>query len=153
MTVTTVGSDTFESDTIILIRDFIRDNLTDPISGTRQTKSKFVMTSYPQRPVQYPLVTIKAMDFSSKKLGMQSTAQQMSMSIEIRIWARNVKERAELNQSLHTLLRENQFEATGPSNTNNLHNFDLISSIEIDEEGQRGIKSKVNTYQYFAIIT
>jgi|TARA_R100000501_G_C2596826_1_gene95098 hypothetical protein len=152
MTVTTVTSSKFISDPTILVRDFLRDNITDPISSSRQSNSKFVVTSYPQRPVQYPIITVKSEDFTSKNLGMQSTNQQMSIKLEIRMWAKNEKQKDELTQEVHTALKNNQFQADGPSSTNNLHDFDLISSVNIDEEGQRGIKSKVNTYQWFAII-
>tara|TARA_Y100000310_G_scaffold118526_1_gene117412 strand:+ start:266 stop:724 length:459 start_codon:yes stop_codon:yes gene_type:complete len=152
MTVTTVTSSKFISDPTILVRDFLRDNVTDPISSTRQTTSKFVMTSYPQRPVQYPIITILSTDFSSTNLGMRSTNQQMSITLEIRVWGRNEKEKDEIAQEVHDELRGNQFQTTGPSEANNLHNFDLVSSVNVDEDGQRGIKSKVMTYKWFAIL-
>lgn len=151
--VTTVGSDTFIADTVKLIRDFLRTNLTDPISSTRQTNSKFVMTSYPQRPATYPIVTVRVINSDTTRLGLQSTHMRVNMSIEIRVWAKSEKQKDTISQQVVTKLRDNQFASSGPAVEQNLHQLTLQSSVNVDEEGEAGIKSRVHTYGYFAILT
>ena len=56
-----VSKDTILLDTLFYIKKDLLDNLTDPLAA-RSASSKFVMTSYPQRPVNYPLITIKAIN-------------------------------------------------------------------------------------------
>ena len=58
MTISSVGTTTFLADTIMLIRIEIQDNITDPISSTRPSSEKFVVTAYPQRGVSYPIITV-----------------------------------------------------------------------------------------------
>ena len=52
-------SSTFLADTLLFIRNFLDSNITDPISGSRAGRDRFVMTSYPQRDVKYPIITVK----------------------------------------------------------------------------------------------
>ena len=49
-------------DITVLLRDLLLAQLTDPVSHTGN--QKFVMTSYPQRPVKYPIVTVSQLSFS-----------------------------------------------------------------------------------------
>ena len=55
----TVETNTFIRDIIFFIKNDLASNITDPIVGSRASGSSFIMTSYPQKQVQYPLITIK----------------------------------------------------------------------------------------------
>lgn len=138
--VTEVNSNTFLTDVIILIRDKLNSNITDPLSGSRAGNERFVMTSYPQRAVNYPIITV--VDNSPNqisRLGMQSEETSMRLNIEIRIWARNIIERDTLFQEIYTFMREDQF-GTNSSTSQNLHDFGFNSVVNIDETS---VKSKV----------
>ena len=152
MTITEISTNTFIADTIILIRDDLRDNITDPISSIRPSTEKFVMTSYPQRAVTYPIITIKDTDVEGSRLGMRSEMHYMRMELEIRVWARNVKERDELTQDVLNQLRSTQFSGASPKTDAGLHDFTPLSIVNIDEPGDAGPKTKVIQCEYFEII-
>ena len=137
----------FLSDILYFIKNDLVGNITDPLTG-RTSNSKFIMTSYPQRAVQYPLVTIKVINQEAKRAGMQTEAMDMSVNIEIRIWARNQKEKDELATSVYKRLRDIQFTETTGSEANNIHDFQLLSATEIDENGEGTPKSRILQIRY-----
>ena len=140
MTITEVSSSTFIADVVNLIKDKLNTNITDPIASSRTGNDKFVMTEYPRRPVKYPIITVR--DISTRqesRLGMSSEGTLMRLGIEIRIWARNVKERDELFDSVYDYLRTNQLDTDGLIDAN-LHDFKLASAVNVSEEN---IRSKV----------
>ena len=147
----TIEAATFVRDILYYIKTDLSSNVTDPIASTRGTKSKFVMTSYPSRAVEYPLITIKANNYTAGRAGMQTSAMDMNITIEVRIWARNTKERDTLFTSVFNRLRSIQFTATTGSIANYLHDFNMPSALEIDEEGDQAIKSKIMevTYRFY----
>jgi len=152
MAITSVNSTTFLADTIILIRDKLRSNITDPLSSSRIAIEKFVLTAYPKNPVTYPVITVIDRGISQpQRLGMGSEATAINITLEIRIWGRNVKERDELFDDIYNYLRENQLDATTGLVASNLSGFQLLSAINIDEEGEQGIKSKVMEVRFLFI--
>lgn len=145
-----VASATILRDTIFYIKDWLDGEVTDPISSTRSAVEKFIMTSYPARAVTYPIITIK--DVNSEgvtQLGFQSEAMQHYVTMEVRVWARNVKERDDLADSVYSKLKDNQIGATGTSQAADLHDFRLLSSINIDDPN--GPKSKVMTFRFLFV--
>ena len=145
-----VAKATILQDTLYFMKADLTANITDPISSKRSAKSKFIMTSYPQRPVQYPLITIKATNVEALRAGMQTTAQDILITLEIRIWARNEKEKDGLYEDILNRLSAIQFTAGG-STKSELHDLILGSAVEVDEEGASGaqvIKSRVITCSY-----
>ena len=153
MAITEVNSATFLADTINLIRDKIKTNITDPIVTIRPAHEKFVLTSYPKRSVTYPIITITDRGILQPgRLGMASEGTVLNMNIEVRIWARNVRERDELTQEVYDYLRTNQLDNVTGLADSNLHDFTLSSAVNIDEEGEAGIRSKVCEYNFLIII-
>ena len=146
MAITSICSATFTADLVNYIRDALNTNITDPLS--RSLPERFVMTEYPRRKVRYPIITV--MDMGSRQeapLGMGSEGTIMRLGIEIRIWARNVKERDELFDSIYDYLRTNQL--TGDDITGaNLHDFNLDSVVNVSEDN---VKSKVCEIAYLFI--
>ena len=152
MAITSVSSQTFLADAVNLIRDKLRNNITDPISSKRTGNEKFVLTSYPQRPVKYPIITVvDSGTVQPARLGMQSEGTVITLTLEIRIWARNVKERDELFDSVYNWLRTNQFGGSDALTDAKLHDFTLVSAVNVDEPGESGIKSKVMEVQFLFI--
>jgi len=149
--VTAISGPTFISDTLIFTRDVLRDNITDPLS---RNGSNFVFTSYPRDDFkfQYPIITVKEDGFSQiQRLGMQSEAAAMRMPIEVRVWARNEKEKDTISQDVFNFLKKNQFGTGSISTDVELHDFTLVNSNNVDEDGSAGIKSKVMEYSYLYI--
>jgi len=148
-----VASSTLISDTVLFVRNLLRTNVTDPIGGNRSSTSKFVMTSYPRRKVEYPLITVKLTDLISSKLGMQTDDQLVNSELEVRVWARNVQERDELTQQVYTVLRTKQSTATTGSYANSLNDFAVTSMTDVDEDGEQAIRSKIIMIKYMFIST
>ena len=144
-----VQTSTLLADSIFYVKNFLSSNITDPI--TRPTAERFVMTSYPTRPVRYPLITIKDINsFDLGALGFQSEAAQYYIDIEVRVWGRNVAERDQIAQEIYNDLKANQIGTSGTSQANNLHDFKLLSMINIDEDA---VKSKVMTFRFLFVAT
>jgi len=145
-----VQTATILRDTIFYIKDFLDGEITDPISN-RPTNQKFIMTSYPTRATTYPLITIKDTNsYDSQTLGFQSEASQHYIEIEIRVWAKSTKQRDDMADQIYQKLKDNQIGASGTSQANDIHDFQLLSSVNVDEPE---IKSKVMSFKFLFIAT
>ncbi len=144
MAITSVSSSTFVADTVNYIRDRLKAQTFTGV-GTR------VYTSYPKVGVIYPMITVVDSGISQPiRLGMQSEGTVITLPLEIRIWAKNVKSRDELFDAVYDYLRTNQFSGDDITGAN-LHDFRLNSVVNVDEPGEAGIKSKVMEVQYLFI--
>jgi|SRR3972149_8713679 len=143
-----VSSVNFIADILFFIKNDFLSSITDPISSIRNSESRFIMTSYPQRTVQYPLITIKLINQEGKRAGMQTTAMDVIANIEIRVWARNQKEKDDLSTEIYKRLRDIQFTSSTGSIANNLYEYQLISATEVDEPGENQPKSRVLQIRY-----
>jgi hypothetical protein len=146
-----VDADTLMRDILFFIKNDFTSNITDPIAGKRTAQSAFVMTSYPQRDVQYPIITIRITNVNALRAGMQTQNMDYTITVEIRIWARNQKEKDTLYNNALERLRTIQYTASTGSVANNLHDFNAISAVEVDEDGAGRPKSRVFevTYSFF----
>lgn len=146
---------TFISDSLKFIRDDLGSNIVDPISGSRATNERFVMTSYPKRAVNYPIVTVKSAGISDDhRLGMRNTGTWTSMLIEVRAWARNEKEKDALTEQIINRIRSNQFGTSGGSISDDfgLHDYKLMSVVSVDEDGEAAIKSSVMEFEFKTVL-
>ena len=141
-----VESATFIRDVLFFVKTELL-KITDPLTG-RSNQSSFVMTSYPQRFVQYPLITIKLTNQEALPAGMQVTSMDVTINIEVRVWGRNQKEKDELANGCYKGLRDIQFTANTGYIAKNLHDFRLVSSSELDEPGEDQPKSRILNIQY-----
>ena len=82
-------------------------------------------------------------------MGSEGTA--INITVEIRIWGRNVRERDELFDQVYTYLRTNQLDTSTGLVASNLSGFTLTSALNIDEEGENGIKSKVMEVRFLFV--
>ncbi len=75
---------------------------------------------------------------------MGSEGTILRLGVEIRIWARNVKERDELFDSVYDYLRTNQLSGDDLTAAN-LHDFSMGSVVNVSEAD---VKSKVVEINY-----
>lgn len=139
------------ADVLFFIKDDLDGQITDPISSTRGSNSKFIMTSYPSRAVKYPLITIKCTNIEAVRAGMQTTTQDITLSLEIRVWARDEKEKETIYTAVLNRLANIQFTSSTGSVENSLCDLLIASSVEVDEPGESGaqtIKSRILSLQY-----
>ena len=148
-----VTTATFLQDIVIFIRNYLRSNITDPLSRGAGGNT-FVMTSYPKRSVQYPIITVRATGIDTTRLGLQSEATWTNVTIEIRTWARNSKESDDLTQDVIISLKNAQF-GTGGTVEEGIYDFKLQSTVPVVEgEGEQNlVHSKIMTYSYKTILT
>jgi len=143
MSIEEVNSSTFLTDVIILIRDNLRNSIEDPI--IRPTNESFVMTSYPKNVVNYPIITVVDNGVIQQgKLGMGSQGTMLRITVEIRIWARNVVERDTLFNKIHDYFRTNQLNGDDLTGAN-LHDFYIGSVVNVPE---KDVQSKVMEVTY-----
>lgn len=149
MTVTPVSSGSILRDVLFFIKNYLSGAIPDPMSN-RPTNQDFIMTSYPTRPTTYPLITIKDLNMNAPQiLGFQSQAMVVHPSMEVRIWANTVATRDQLADKIFYNLKQNQIGAGSTSQSFNLHDFKLTSSVNVDDPD--GAKSKIQTYEYFFV--
>ena len=145
-----ISSATFISDTVLFIRDLLRSNITDPLSRTDGIG--FVMTAFPKRQTQYPLITVRNTNIDTTKLGMQSEQHWTTLELEVQLFARNAKESDELTDSIIAVLRTNQY-GTGSTDVEEIHGFIVSSIVPIVEvDGDNTVHRKVLTVVYKVII-
>lgn len=140
MTITSVRSSTFMADLVVFLRDKLKTNIT--------SVSSRVYTSYPKRNVIYPMITVT--DSGSRqegKLGMSSEGTILRLGVEIRVWARNVKERDEIFGEIYDYLRTNQLSSDDITGAN-LHDFSMDSVVNVSEPD---VKSKVMEVTYLFV--
>lgn len=142
----------FLGDIIRFVRDDLRTNITDPLN--RAGGIEFIMTAYPKRKVQYPIVTLKITGSSTQKLGMQSEVNLVNVTLEIRLWAKNAKQSDQITAEIIDRLRDLQYDASGTDNEE-IFGFKLNSMTPVVEEiGEDNlIHSKVMEFLYSAILT
>ena len=147
-----IASSTFISDIVLFIRNTLRSQLTDPL-GRNADNSHFVFTSFPKDNTTYPLVTVKATNFNTKKLGMTTEVSWVDCNIEVRVWARNAKEVDNLTQSVIDKMRTAQY-GTGGTSAEEIFGFTLSSCVPIVEDlgDQNLIHSKVSTFKFSCIL-
>jgi len=147
------ASNTLMRDAFFFIKNDLLSNITDPISAKRPSNEKHVLTSYPQRSVTYPVITVRSQGPADpQRLGMRSELWFIKIPIEVRVWARNEVERDLLTQQVINRLRSNQFGASSSSDTEDLHDLTLDSTVPVDELGKEGVKSMVMSLTYSFVL-
>ncbi len=140
MTITSVRSSTFIADVVVFLRDKLKANIGDVSSR--------VYTSYPKINVIYPMITI--VDSGSRqegRLGMSSEGTVLRLGVEIRIWAKNIKQRDEIFDDVYDYLRTNQLSDDNIIGAN-LHDFSMDSAVNVSEPD---VKSKVLEVTYLFV--
>jgi hypothetical protein len=152
--VSEINAGSIPHDSVLVIRQILASGTTDPITATRSADSKFILTSYPTRPAEYPIITIKCNTGPSELLGSNSEAMQIPLDFEVRVWARNEKEKDELMGAVINQLRTSQKGINPISGTESfgLFDFHMDGSANVDEPGVEGVLSKVLPVGYNFIV-
>lgn len=138
--------DKLTRDVLFFIKNDLNSNITDPISN-RASNSAFVMTSFPERNVVYPVIVITLTNQEETRAGMQTTAMDIDMFIEVRVWSKSVTQSDKLMQDIAERLRDIQFISNG-STDSDFHDFSILSNLRVDEPGKGGVKSRIMQVNY-----
>jgi len=142
---------TLIKDVLFFLKNELSTNITDPISATRGNSSKFVMTSYPEREVKYPLITLEVNNIEETRAGMQTTAMDINLEVTLRIWSKSITQSDKLAQEILDRLADIQFTDETGSIDNDFYGFNIGSVIRVDEPGKGATKSRIIqlSYQFF----
>jgi len=144
-----VSGNSFLRDSLEIIKTDLARNVSDPAESKRiNNNSKFIHTSYPQRSVIYPIITIDHVSTDFSRAGMQTTNMDGTLNMELRIWAKDVKQRDDLFNDVVNRLQSIQFSSTSGTVNNGMHDFNILSAVNIDVPGDAAPHSKVMEVQY-----
>lgn len=135
-------------DVLFFLKDDFSSNITDPISSIRGNTSKFVMTSFPEREVKYPLITLEVANIEETRAGMQTTNMDIFLTIEIRVFSLSVTQSDKLAQEVLDRLADIQFTSSTGSIANDFHDLTIGSATRVDSPGERGVKSRIIQINY-----
>ena len=111
-----------------------------------------VMSAWPEKKVNYPLITVRANMASSSRMGFYSEMLEIPLVLNIDIWSTSTKERDCLTGSVLDLLRTTQYNthATVGSGTvlDKLYDFRLSACNDFDEPGKQGLHRKMMEINY-----
>lgn len=149
-----ISADTAIHDSTLLLRGILSSGIVDPISGTRNSDSRFVLTAYPDKTTEYPQISVQAINYSTQRLGIASEMQWAKIPFEIRAWCRSVTEKDNITDQIVKTLRTYQYtgSATGTVDSG-LYGFNITSAVNVDESGKNSVKSKVLEVEYFAVLS
>jgi len=147
-----MARETLIADILSFLKNELSENIVDPISSSRGNSSKFIMTSYPEREVKYPLITLEVNNIEESRAGMQTTAMDINLTISLRIWSKSVAQSDKLTQNILDHLADIQFTNNG-STDNEFHDFNIGSVVRVDEPGKGATKSRIIqlSYRFFNI--
>lgn len=130
-----VSATTLKHDVVVTLRDTLATNITDPVSGARAGNEKFIMTSFPQRSVRYPVIIVDVSNMSDEFLGMGTEQRLVNIEFQLDIWGRTAQERDELYDAVYQHLRTLQLDASTGTVALGLYDFNITSAVQVDEEG------------------
>ena len=152
-----IGNTSFISDSVKYIRDTLASGIVDPLSSARPQGQRFVMTSYPQRNTTYPIITVRVTGVSQvQQLGFYQTGMVVKIPVEVRVWARNQKEKDTTSEQVYSFLRNNQYQGQSGTTASldfGIYDLRLTGMVDVDEDGDNAVKSKVMYFDYNAILT
>ena len=149
---TALRSANLVKDTTVFLKSFLTTNIADPITTTRSSDSAFVLTHYPVgKKIEYPLITVVKMNKKDRKLGMQSEVRLITITMEVRVWARNPVERDSISDEIYNDIRDAEMTANTGFAANSLHDLVLLSSVSVDEPEHSIPKSEVMEFQFMFI--
>ena len=152
MVIEQISTDNFISDTTLYVRDDLRANITDPISGIRPAGQQFIYTNRPQNGSTHPLMIVKVENPSDiRSLGQRSSLKWLVMTVRVLIETQSQTQKDKLTQDVINRLRSIQFTATGTVYAK-LNDHSLISAIDNDDDGDGGVARKIIRFQYKFIL-
>ena len=137
-----VPSSTIIADVITKLKTLLTTNLT---TGT-------VYTSYPEKNVDYPIVTIAHSGFRDEYGSIGTEYKIVYVNVRIEVWSMSTKERDEIWDDIYDELRTHYKTADGSGDSvTNISLFDMLvmSCLDIDIPRERGhLHKKVSEIQF-----
>lgn len=123
-----------------IVRDDFSGSIVDPL-GRSGEGSGFVMTSFPERDVVYPVIIIKLEGVDNTYTGLSSVDGVQDFSLIIKVYGRSVKERDGLADQV--VSRINVTRILSFAGNNFIFGVNIVQVFDMDEEGKGGVHVKV----------
>jgi len=153
MAMAAIAPATLVHDTVTKIATFLQNNCTDPISATR-AQSVWVFTSYPERNIEYPFITIAHSAHRDEYTSIGTEYKTVFTTLRIEVWSKSTKERDEVWDDIYDELRHHYTTTDGSSDSVTsigLRDMIVTNSVDIDMDSPRGrghIHRKISTIQF-----
>lgn len=153
MAMAAVRSTNILEDTVTKIATFLRNNVTDPIAATR-AQTRWVFTSYPERNIEYPIVTITQAAERDEHISIGSEYKAAYITLRIEVWSHFTDERDQVWDDIYDEFRTHYTtaDANGDKITGlGLHDMIITNCLDIDTEAPTGkghIHRKIATIQF-----
>ena len=141
---TYINRSQFIRDSTFCVHNLISGNITDPQAANRAAGEQFTMTSWPDRPVRYPVITVQQTGFESNFAGIASNNTINTVSFEINVWSKSIAEKESLAGSVFAVLAQNQT-VTAASGLMDLKFYNITN---LDEDGPAGVHRKLIGCRY-----
>jgi hypothetical protein len=146
-----VADNSILHDVVIRIKSLLASGISDPLSRD-STGSSFILSSYPDKIIRYPVIVTSANLGNSNKMGMFSEMASLPVSVKIDVMTKSTKQRDEMTGSIFNLLRTSEYgmNATTGSGTilERLYDFKLNGTVDLDEPGIDGMHRKIINCSY-----
>ena len=138
----TVHSTSIVSDILIDIRDFLHNNVSDPNASRNGTT--WVLTSFPQKQVQYPTIIVEHMGSRDEwgAIGSENRINYTRLNIEI--WSDSVKERNTVWADIYDEIRTHFLDTL---TTLEISDFQLLNVYNADQP-EINLHRKVGQFQF-----
>ena len=136
---TYINRSQFIRDSTFCVHNLLSGNITDPQSANRVTGEQFTMTTWPDRSVRYPVITVQQTGFESNFAGIASNNTINNIDFEINVWSKSIPEKESLAGSVFAVLEQNQT-ITAASGLFDLRFFNITN---LDEDGPNGTHRKL----------
>lgn len=135
------------SNTTVELRNLLINNLTDPV--TRTGTSRLVMTSFPERDVQYPFVVVTVNNVTADAGPMSSTAKYFTIKADVEVLAKDMPGLDSLTDQCLDALRTEQYTASTGLRALELHNFSVVGMAFVPRQsGTQEPHRKIITVQF-----
>jgi len=149
-----VSDNSIIHDSLLTIRDILRNGCTDPLSGTRSVNSQFITLKGSRRPKEFPVVVLDHVSSVGTPLGIQSEAMDMNLTFRADCQSTSVgydnKGVDWVADDVINTLRTSQRGVSPQSGTqsNGLYDFRILNTFPMDEPGPKGLHRRIITFNY-----
>jgi len=151
-----VNSISLIRDSVLLMRDIISGTVSDPLgdrqrqSGDPGSNARFVMTSFPERSIVYPFITLGMISMDDESLGMRSESSLARLRMQVDVWSKQMGQVDGLAGSIYDGLRTSQLNSLVPSG---LLDARLLNLRSLDEPGKGGVHRKSMDFELKFVTT
>jgi len=98
--------------TVLFVRDFLRDNITDPAASSRPSGSYFVLTQRASKTVYYPVILVYHIDSPGIPLCSYSSMFEHTIRIAVDVYATKLEQVDTITDEILAKIKEKRSQFT-----------------------------------------